>query len=537
MKKKNLFLSLLAVALLASCGGGNTPTVSSSSEEPIVEPDDFEMITDLEETKEIHTEAMKTYLAYEGEYKTMPEDQYPDGSKSAMTDSNPLKVNLEWDHFVPEDKEVSSYTLTFGQDAELNDGFSVTGLTEKTVDLDNVFLGTNYFRITANYADGTSDESNIREFHVDETAPRNINIDGMTNCRDMGGRILPGGHKIRQGLIYRTSGVKGSNPAKITDTGVATVKEQLGIKTEINVSDSDSANGKDLGWDVINCYMNYNQTSDRENKSTWHHFARNCESIKDVFDVLADESRYPLMYHCRIGTDRTGLVAILVNGLLGVPLNEIYQDYLFSNFGKIQNKRYIGEKAGEDNIENYMQEIAEMPGETWANKTYNTLLAIGVEKEVLDQVIYFLTEGGEDELNNDNGQIVGMGSDLKGGVVKTSTTRDNPAEYFTLAAGDSLTYEFNTESAYDAYLTAYMGLNEFSKEKMLSDAIEVKLDGAALTVAEKNYFTCGFGSVSNRTCYYYNKIGEKNIEAGKHTLTLTSKVANLNVGGVAIFKK
>ena len=53
----------------------------------------------------------------------------------------------------------------------------------------------------------------------------------------------------------------------------------------------------------------------------------------------------------------------MLGALLGVSENEIYQDYLFSNFGNIQDKRYIGEKAGRDNILKYMDDLKTYPGE------------------------------------------------------------------------------------------------------------------------------------------------------------------------------
>ena len=116
------------------------------------------------------------------------------------------------------------------------------------------------------------------------------------------------------------------------------------VKTEINVADGNSYNLSLPGTTLINTYMDYDQVGN----NSLNHFTRNAESVKDFFEIVADENNYPVFFHCRIGTDRTGLCAILLNGLLGVSLNEIYQDYLFSNFGKIGEKRYIGSKAGQD---------------------------------------------------------------------------------------------------------------------------------------------------------------------------------------------
>jgi len=532
MKKKNIFIAILSVAMLASCGA-NQGNVNSKPAPVAV--DDFEIVTDLDQDFEIHNEAMKAYLSYEGEYKTIPTDKYPDGN-GALSDSDPKPVKIEWDYEVPEDKELDYYTVSFDQTEELENPYVIKGTTATSLDLYNVYLGENYFKVTAEFKDGTSQDSFIYSFNVDETAPRNLQIDGMTNCRDMGGRVLTSGGKIKQGLLFRTSGVVGNYPSQVTEKGIYTLENQLKVKTEINVSDGSQYNGTGHSWEVIDCFMNYNQ--DKSQGGTIHHFARNCESIKKVFSLLADEDNYPIFYHCRIGTDRTGLIAILINGLLGLSENEIYQDYLYSNFGKIGSKRYIGEKAGEDNIENYMTQISEMPGDTWAQKTYNTLLSIGVKRETLEKVIDFLTVG--DKISgNENGQLIGTGSALTGGTMKTSSDRNNPAEYYTLKANDALSYKFTTSEVYNnAFFTGYIGIANPSTSLKLAGAIKVEIDGEELTLPDKTYYYCGFGSINGRVCYYFNNIGQKaNLTAGEHTLKLTAKVADVNVGALGVFKK
>ncbi|KAK4500177.1 hypothetical protein PRZ48_008363 [Zasmidium cellare] len=52
--------------------------------------------------------------------------------------------------------------------------------------------------------------------------------------------------------------------------------------------------------------------------------------VKAVFDVLSEESNYPLLVHCTQGKDRTGLVVLLVLLLLGVEKEAIEVDYMAS---------------------------------------------------------------------------------------------------------------------------------------------------------------------------------------------------------------
>jgi protein-tyrosine phosphatase len=55
--------------------------------------------------------------------------------------------------------------------------------------------------------------------------------------------------------------------------------------------------------------------------------AATAESVAVVFALLADESSYPLVFHCLGGKDRTGLIAALVLGVLGVVDEDIARDY------------------------------------------------------------------------------------------------------------------------------------------------------------------------------------------------------------------
>jgi protein-tyrosine phosphatase len=52
--------------------------------------------------------------------------------------------------------------------------------------------------------------------------------------------------------------------------------------------------------------------------------------IKQVFDVLSDESAYPILVHCTQGKDRTGITVILVLLLCGIDVSAITADYMKS---------------------------------------------------------------------------------------------------------------------------------------------------------------------------------------------------------------
>ena len=534
MKKTTITLSLLLASSFLVAGVAGIARTRNLG--VLVADDGFTMVTDLETVKEIHTEQQKEYLSYEGEYVSIPEANYPDGTKHL---SDPLAVNLEWNFNVPSGKTLSRYDVVVGKEADLKDGYAIKGTTATQLDVYNSYLGTNYFKVVANYADGTKDESEIKSYQVDEVYPRNIKIDGMTNCRDMGGaRVLESGGKIKQGLIYRTSSTsswaygRGAVPDTITTAGKEELFTRLGCKTEINVNNSGSK--QDGVQNYVEAYMYYD--------SGKHHLYRNAEPLKEVFHALSDINNYPVFYHCRIGTDRTGLCAIMISGLLGVPKNLIYQDYLFSNFGNIQEKRYIGEKAGRDNILNYINDLDQFPGEKFQNKVYNYLLSIGVPAEELNSIIDILTEGTKAE-GNDNYQevIIAEDFDADGTEMKTipetatgNASRAHPKKYYTLGEGQSVSMNFDAKYDGQAKLIAYLGSTDSSSNKKINESISVMYDGYEVEIDELTFADVGFGSGDNRTYYSAVVLGTVDVIKGSTDIEITGVANNLNIGAVAV---
>lgn len=536
MKKLNNVLILLSsLVLLTGCvndsNGGMKKARANAND-----VDGFNVTTNLEEEKVIHTDRQATYLAYDGDYKTIPEADYPDGQKH-LSDPNPVK--LAWEYAVPSGKTVSRYDLVWGKEADLSDGYTIKGTSAASLDVYNSYLGDNYFRIVANYSDGTSDASKIQKYKVEDVYPRNLRIEGMTNCRDMGGgRELASGGRIKQGLIYRTSATnnwaygRGDVSDRLTDAGKEELLVRLGCKTEINVNNSGS---NDVGvQNFVDAFMYYDAGK--------HHMYRNTEPLKTAFHALANPDNYPVFYHCRIGTDRTGFMAIMLSALLGVSENDIYQDYLFSNFGNIQEKRYIGEKAGRDNILKYMDDLKTYSGEELHNKCYNFLLSIGIPAEELDSIIDILTEGNKVEGNNNHQEVImaedfeSEGTEMKE-IPATATgnsSRAHPKKYFTLGAEQSISVEFNPDYSGEAKLLAYLGSTDSSASKFIDDSIALEFDGNEIEIDEISFADAGFGQGEGRTYYAPVMLATVDVVKGGTPVTITGIANNLNIGALAL---
>lgn len=538
MKKTFLLTALVFLSLsIVSCN----PSKKDSSEEedpPIIDNSGFKNINDTEPF-DIHTEEQKTFLEYSGSYAKMDKTLFPDGSKH-LSDPNP--ITFTWNYELPEGKEVASYSLIYGKEKDLKDGYRIESGPLESISFYNPYLDKNYYQLIANFTDGTTDETPIRRFYVDTTYPRNLKIEGMTNCRDIGGRTLEDGGKIKQGLIFRTSG-KNQN-GSLTDATKEEMVNHLKLKNEINLAgDSNSYNLKLDGTTLFE-----GSRMDTSSTGGYSHISRNTEAVKNFFNFIADENNYPVYYHCKIGTDRTGLCTILLHGLLGVSYENIYQDYLFSNFGKIGEQRTIGDGNSHD-IKKYMDDFMAYSGEKFQNKVYNILLGIGVAKETLDHIIDNLTEGTKAK-GNDANQIIARADVLSGNGVEVTTdssVRENPDRYFTLDSDSkSVSFTFETKTAFKGQVVAYIGnpdtnqSDTTNKAKKMNESLVVDLDSDNIELVDQTWYdarmaVCKQPDGVKRPNYWPVILGTVDISAGGHTITITGTANKLNIAGIYIF--
>ena len=501
----------------------------------------------LNTPQEIHSASQKQYLNYSGSYYHITASELTSmGATGTANNSAPNTVTVSWNYTAPSGKSVSNYNFVYGQKADLSDGYQLPNTTSSSsISFYNAYLGDNYFRVIANLNDGSKDYSDIKVFKVDTQAPRNLKVGNMPNVRDMGSRTTYAGGKIRQGLIYRTAGNKFDKNTAVDNDCKTTLTNQLKVKTEINVADSTTYNVNLTGVNLINCYMDYGRETTVSGYSQkvgmpYSNMSRNAEKIRQVLDVFADESNYPIFYHCRIGTDRTGITGITLGGLLGIPFNEIIQDYGFSNFAPIDGQRYTNkteDKNGDDPAK-YIDEILKMPGKNFQEKTHNALLTIGVSSQTINNIINIMTEGTKAVLPS--GANIGSGDSLNSTATKqTKSDYTAPASYYPITNGGSVSYQVNV-TAGEKDVVVYLGSTESSNTTNFSSGISFKIDGTDKSFEDKTMFKAGFGSAgsgtSARTAYMFQWLGKYSLTAGQHTFSINAKSSvTFNVASICVF--
>lgn len=365
--QKILLLLLIVAMLLPLVACARTPVPEDGEQE---EPLKYEIIpADLGSSVDIHTEEQAAYL--KDDYKNIAA-YTPEIANTER--SHPREIELSWTVGGEKVPAGTTYRVSVGLSSDLENAATYT-TKETRVCISNLYIGTVYYWKVCFEEGGTIYESPIASFATKGQGPRNIKIDGVTNCRDLGGWWTRDFKKVKQGLLYRTGRVE-----DITDAGKETMRKELGIKTEIDLYG---------GGQVIAGvkYLNYAV----DDSGTLGVLAK---KLPQIFDVLADESNYPIFFHCYIGTDRTGGLAFLLGGLLGISEVDLYYDYCFSNFGKlcgdtatsftVRTPSYLDSK-----VVNTLEAIS--TGSTLQQKVRNYLKSIGISDATMDAVVRILT--------------------------------------------------------------------------------------------------------------------------------------------------
>ena len=240
-------------------------------------------------------------------------------------------------------------------------------------DVYNLEIGCTYFwRVIC------GDEiSEVRSFQTEDRAPRWINIDGITNVRDIGGWKTVDGRQIRQGLLYRGSEM--DIHKEITEDGIRELRDYLGVKTDLDLRGEvvgkrfDSPLGSDVAFQLVPI-------------GAYDEYFKETAPYPVIFGLLADRANYPIYFHCWGGADRTGSLACMIEALCGVSEADQDMDYELTSLSVWGKRSRLGE--------GWMMFTDELKtlGETRQDQARAFLRRAGVSDETMDRIVEILTE-------------------------------------------------------------------------------------------------------------------------------------------------
>ena len=180
----------------------------------------------------------------------------------------------------------------------------------------NFKIGTEYHAVVVSGAE-TSDAVT---FVTEDLAPRLIRADGGTNIRDIGAWKTADGKRLRQGMIYRSGEM--DFRVEIRPEGIAALTDGLGIRTDLDLR----GEAKEKTSSPLGERVNYRKLP------VWDYDrfiqgGKECGNVKEIFELFADESAYPIIFHCQGGADRAGSLAYTLESILGISEKDKFLDY------------------------------------------------------------------------------------------------------------------------------------------------------------------------------------------------------------------
>jgi protein-tyrosine phosphatase len=171
---------------------------------------------------------------------------------------------------------------------------------------------------------------------------RVLTWDGCNNVRDLGGLATSTGHKTRWGAVVRSD-----HPAKLTADGWSQLHAH-GIRTIISLRthglvETDYLDTTPRLADITNIEIAIEDFTDTEFIKQWvdtglwstplyyrDALKRWPERHIAVIRAIAQAQPGGVLFHCKRGHDRTGIIAILLLALAGVSADDIVSDYALS---------------------------------------------------------------------------------------------------------------------------------------------------------------------------------------------------------------
>lgn len=221
---------------------------------------------------------------------------------------------------------------------------------------------------------------------------RMIRTEGVDNIRDLGGWPTADGKHIKYGLLYRgvemntcyTPVPSYARSAHILINDDRRIfLEDLGIKAELDLrsegeipSHGVSALGENIAY--ANFSISYLEVTSNSNRAL----------LLSCFRFISEqlELNHPVYIHCIWGADRTGLLCMLLEGLLGVSQSNIDKDYELTSF--TGNTRY----RFNEHYLYVLSHIINLDGNTLQEKFRNCWKQIGATDKELDKFIEMMTE-------------------------------------------------------------------------------------------------------------------------------------------------
>jgi len=203
----------------------------------------------------------------------------------------------------------------------------------------------------------------------------------VRNSRDLGGWKTSDGKTVAYRKLYRGGAVR------IDDEGREEWRA-LGIKAELDLREKGSASKSPVGSDISFICPGFPHGY----KGMMTDYA---SGVKECFVFIAECLRNdkPVFIHCSAGRDRTGTIALLTLGLLGVSEGDLGKDYELTYFSPADwsmsgegSSQFYDHTRNVSTFRGACEYIWSFKGATFKDNVERYLLAIGVNQQDIDDI-------------------------------------------------------------------------------------------------------------------------------------------------------
>ena len=215
----------------------------------------------------------------------------------------------------------------------------------------------------------------------------------VRNGRDLGGWKGLGGKTLAFRKIYRGGRL---DKKYMNSTGKADMRAE-GIKAEIDLREADDVPSQSpLGSDIAFFAPGFD--------SGYNHMVRdNPDKVKETFCFVVKclRENKPVYFHCAAGRDRTGTLAVLLEGALGVSESDMAKDYELTYFSPADwgmSTDDDGNPVYKHTIDNYSFPsirktiFKQTDSGTYQERIVKYLLQIGVPQKDIDDLRSIMLE-------------------------------------------------------------------------------------------------------------------------------------------------
>ncbi|MBQ4306584.1 MAG: tyrosine-protein phosphatase [Bacteroidales bacterium] len=219
---------------------------------------------------------------------------------------------------------------------------------------------------------------------------RMIYAPSVHNFRDLGGMKTTSGKTLKYGKLYRGGelvNLTGENREKVriqvSEDDIRLMHDDLGIRGEIDfrfdgeLGYADDIEGNEIKFTPLGDDVAYYNIQ-THHAGQFGQDMRHGEIFKTVLHHLRKGEAVYL--HCVAGADRTGLMCLLLEGVLGVPESDLMKDYELTSFSI-----YGPRRRNNGDMSHGLPMLKAYPGSTMQEKITNLFLSEGVTRQEIDE--------------------------------------------------------------------------------------------------------------------------------------------------------